>query len=93
MPQAFVCARALRAYVTRARLSGPQAHKRSGSLNNLGVGKPMHLHLLGRGNAKALGLPRDIADLTSVHAYLQFPQYYEQVRGSWGCLVGVAMGC
>ena len=56
-----------------------QDHKKAGKLSNEGVGKPMHIHLLGRGNTDELQMPRDVADMTTIHAYLKFPDYYEQV--------------
>jgi hypothetical protein len=41
--------------------------------------KPFHLHLVGRGDVKTLGIPAAVANMTTVHFNLKFPQYYDQV--------------
>jgi hypothetical protein len=51
--------------------------------------KPFHLHLVGRGDVKTLGIPPAVANMTTVHFNLKFPQYYDQVS-SHGCVV---VGC
>lgn len=46
--------------------------------------RPFHLHLVGRGVVGSLGIPDDVAEHTSVHMNLKFPEYYSQV-GWWCC--------
>ncbi len=46
-------------------------------------GKPLHLHLLGKGRREDLKLQPSVANMTTVHFNLRFPQYYEEVRGWW----------
>lgn len=41
--------------------------------------RPLHLHLLGRGDVANLRMPADIKNDTTVHFNLRFPQYYDQV--------------
>jgi hypothetical protein len=41
--------------------------------------KPFHLHLVGRGDVKTLGIPAAVSNMTTVHFNLKFPQYYDQV--------------
>eukprot|EP00879_Flechtneria_rotunda_P003455 GHRR01003684.1.p1 GENE.GHRR01003684.1~~GHRR01003684.1.p1 ORF type:complete len:543 (+),score=179.83 GHRR01003684.1:546-2174(+) len=41
--------------------------------------KPFHLHLVGRGSVRTLGILPSVANLSTVHFNLQFPAYYEQL--------------
>lgn len=42
---------------------------------------PLHLHLIGRGAVENLGLPEEVAPLTTVHFNEKYPDYYERVGG------------
>lgn len=54
------------------------AHK-TGQLPTTPPVKPFHLHLVGRGDVKTLGIPASVAKMTTVHFNLRFQQYYDQV--------------
>lgn len=41
--------------------------------------RPFHLNLVGRGNIHTLGMPPELANLTTVHFNLRFPEYYSTV--------------
>jgi hypothetical protein len=51
----------------------------AGAIPTAPPARPFHLHLVGRGDATKLGMPREVAAVTSVHFSLRFPQYYKQV--------------
>jgi hypothetical protein len=57
----------------------------TGMLPTTPPARPFHLHLVGRGDVKTLGIPPAVANMTTVHFNLKFPQYYDQVsqRGVW----------
>lgn len=42
--------------------------------------RPLHLHLVGRGNVSALNMPEAVHNHTTVHFNLRFTEYYGQVR-------------
>ncbi|GBF95428.1 hypothetical protein Rsub_08390 [Raphidocelis subcapitata] len=41
---------------------------------------PLHLHLVGRGAVEHLGLPAEVAPLTTVHFNEKYPDYYERIH-------------
>lgn len=55
------------------------AARAAGSIPTSPPVKPFHLHLVGRGDVKTLGIPPSVANMTTVHFNLRFPEYYEQV--------------
>ncbi|KAF6265877.1 hypothetical protein COO60DRAFT_767541 [Scenedesmus sp. NREL 46B-D3] len=59
----------------------------SGMLPTTPPAKPFHLHLVGRGDVKTLRIPTAMANLTTVHFNLKFPQYYDQIHHTHALLM------
>lgn len=60
----------------------------TGTLPTTPPAKPFHLHLVGRGDVKTLGIPPAVSNMTTVHFNLKFPQYYDQVGSRGGMVIG-----
>lgn len=55
--------------------------------------RPLHLHLVGRGNVSELKMPQAVQDHITVHFNLRFTEYYDQVlSGVISCTAGRQAG-
>lgn len=59
----------------------------TGTLPTTPPAKPFHLHLVGRGDVKTLGIPPAVSNMTTVHFNLKFPQYYDQIHHTHALLM------